>query len=184
MIRNLTCCLVLFFCIHPAWAQIKELNLVCDPADFQHIYDNYEQNIYIPASFEYNGTVWSNVSVRIRGDGSRVYPKKSLKVRFNQGAFVDGRKSLNLNAEWEDQTYLQQSLASLLMQQSGQACFTTEHVRLSLNGTFFGLYLLVEAVDEHFLYTRGMDTLGNTYKASQDGSSLSIFDEPAYHWYQ
>ncbi|MBL4587069.1 MAG: CotH kinase family protein [Flavobacteriales bacterium] len=160
-------------------AQIKEFNLTVDPADFQYIYDNYEQDNYVPATFSYNGTTWADVSIRIRGDGSRVYPKKSLKIRFNQGEYIDGRVSLNLNAEWEDQTYIQQSLASILMQASGQVCFKTEHVRLSLNGNFLGLYLLIEAVDEHFLAARGMNTLGYTYKAALDASSLSVFDVPA-----
>jgi spore coat protein H len=175
---------VLLLSAQAVLAQIKEFSITCDPANFQTIYDNYDQDIYIPATFEYDGTVWPNVSIRIRGDGSRVYPKKSLKVRFNQGQYVDGRASLNLNAEWEDQSYIQQFLASRLMKESGQACFTTEHVRLKLNGTFFGLYLLIEAVDERFLNVRGIDTLGATYKAALDGSSLSIFDEPLYHWEQ
>lgn len=174
----------LLLSVQLVFGQIKEFNINCDPVDFQYIYDNYEQDIYIPATFEYDGAVWSDVSIRIRGDGSRVYPKKSLKVRFNQGQYVDGRTSLNLNAEWEDQSYMQQFLASRLMKESGQACFDTEHVRVKLNGTFFGLYLLIEAVDEHFLNVRGMDPLGATYKAALDGSSLSVFDEPLYHWEQ
>ncbi|MFM1876317.1 MAG: hypothetical protein RL266_2054 [Bacteroidota bacterium] len=165
-------------------AQIKEFFINCDPADFQFIYDNYEQDIYIPATFEYDGTTWSNVSIRIRGDGSRQFPKKSLKVRFNEGAYIDGRTNLNINAEWEDQSYIQQSIASRLMRESGQACFTTEHVRIYLNGSYFGLYLMVEAVDERFFEIRDLDPNGNTYKASLDGSSLSIFDQPQYHWEQ
>lgn len=165
-------------------AQIKNFYINCDPADFQFIYDNYEQDIYIPATFEYDGTVWSNVSIRIRGDGSRQFPKKSLKVRFNDGAYIDGRTSLNINAEWEDRSYIQQFMASRLMRESGQPCFTTEHVRIHLNGSFFGLYLLVEAVDERFFEVRGLDPDGNTYKAALDGSSLSIFDQPQYHWEQ
>ncbi|MCB0754087.1 MAG: CotH kinase family protein [Flavobacteriales bacterium] len=165
-------------------AQLKEFYITCNPADFQYIYDNYEQDIYIPATFEFNGTVWNNVSIRIRGDGSRTLPKKSLKLRFNDGAYIDGRTSLNINAEYEDPTYIQQYLASRLMQESGQYCFTAEHVRVYLNGTFFGLYLLNEAVDERFFEIRGLDPNGATYKAALDGSSLSIFDQPQYHWEQ
>lgn len=169
---------------YDATAQIKELYLTCDQSSFAHIYANYEQDIYIDATLEFNGTIWNDVSIRIRGDGSRQYPKKSLKLKFNSGAYIDGRTSLNLNAEWEDPTYLQQFLASLLMRQSGQQCFTSEHVRLYLNGDFFGLYLLNEAVDERFLMARGMDSNSTTYKAALDGSSLSIFDQPQYHWEQ
>lgn len=179
-------CLVLIFSLlsQISIAQIKEFYLTCNPADFEYIYDNWEQDIYIPATLEYSGTVWNNVSIRIRGDGSRALPKKSLKLRFNEGAYIDGRTSLNINAEYEDPTYIQQYLAARLMQESGQACFDTEHIRLYLNGNFYGLYLLIEAVDERFLQTRGLDPEGATYKAALDGSSLSIFDQPQYHWEQ
>jgi len=165
-------------------AQIKELHLTCNQTAFDYIYANYDQDIYIAATLEYNGTIWNDISIRIRGDGSRVFPKKSLKVKFNSGAYIDGRTAFNLNAEWEDPTYLQQFLASRLMRESGQVCFTSEHVRLYLNGDFFGLYLLNESVDEHFFATRDMDPNGTTYKAALDGSSLSIFDQTHYHWEQ
>ena len=167
-----------------AQAQIKEFYLTCNQTDFEYIYDNYEQNIYIPATLEYNGTVWNNVSIRIRGDGSRQLPKKSLKLRFDEGAYIDGRASLNINAEYQDKSYVQQYLASRLMKESGQVCFDAEHIRVHLNGSFLGLYLLVEPVNERFFQVRGMDPEGATYKASLDGSCLSIFDQPQYHWDQ
>lgn len=184
MRRILTSILVFTLGWFSSNAQIKNLYLTCDPADFQFIYDNWQDDIYIPAQLQYESTVWNNISIRIRGDGSRQYPKKSLKVRFNEGAYIDGRTSINLNAEWEDQSYIQQFMASRLMQESGQVCFNTEHVRLHLNGEFFGLYLLIEAVDERFYSIRGMNPNGPTYKAALDGSSLSIFDQPQYHWEQ
>ena len=177
-----TCAVLLWVSL--TQAQIKEFYLTCNQTDFEYIYDNYEQNIYIPATLEYNGTVWNNVSLRIRGDGSRQLPKKSLKLRFNEGAFVDGRTSLNINAEYQDKSYVQQYLASRLMKESGQVCFDAEHIRVHLNGSFLGLYLLVEPVNERFFQVRGMDPEGPTYKASLDGSCLSIFDQPQYHWDQ
>ncbi len=167
-----------------SFAQIKEFYITCNQTSLDYIYDNYEQDLYIPITLTYNGTTWNDVSMRIRGDGSRVYPKKSLKVKFNSDSFIDNRTSLNFNAEWEDQSYIQQYMASILMMQSGQKCFDTEHVRLYLNGTFFGLYLLVEAVDEQFLDKHEMSLNGTLYKAALDGSSLSVFDVPQYHWEQ
>ena len=62
--------------------EIKEFGLYCDPADFEYIYEHYEEDIYIPASLSYNGNTWDDVQLRIRGDGSRAFPKKSLKVEF------------------------------------------------------------------------------------------------------
>lgn len=165
-------------------AQIKEFYLTCAQSDFDYIYANYEQDIYVPVTVVYNGTTWPDATMRIRGDGSRAFPKKSLKIKFNSAPFSDGRTSLNFNAEWEDRTYVQQVVASRIMRESGQTCFKAEHIRVHLNGAFLGLYVLVESVDDHFLSTRNMNLQGTLYKAWRDGSSMSIFDVPAYHWEQ
>lgn len=162
-------------------AQLKEFYVTCDPADFQLIYDNYEEDIYIPINLLHNGVSYPSAEMRIRGDGSRVYPKKSLKVKLN-GVFEDGRTALNLNAEWEDQSYVQQFIATELMKASGQACFNTEHAKLFINGVCHGLYLLVEPVDAHFLEVRNFNPNGTLYKATLDGSCLSFYDNVHWHW--
>jgi spore coat protein H len=120
--------------------------------------------------------------MRIRGDGSRVLPKKSLKVKLDIGTFPDGKTTYNFNAEYEDISYMQQYIASHLFHKSGHHCFNTEHVRLYLNDEFLGLYLSVENMDEDFLSARNLDPNGGLYKAKIDGASLSIYDNVYYHW--
>jgi parallel beta-helix repeat protein len=162
--------------------QVKEYFITCDPADFEYIYANYWEDIYIPVTIAFDGTTWDDVQMRIRGDGSRMFPKKSLKVKFGGNPFVTGSYELNLNAEWEDESYMRAFLSSRVFRQAGQTCFDTEFVRLYLNGTFLGLYNSIQNVDEEFLQANGYDPDGNLYKADKDGACLSIYDDIPNFW--
>ena len=163
-------------------AQVKEYFITCDPSDFVYIYQNYDEDIYIPISLTFQGTTWENTRMRIRGDGSRYFPKKSLKIAFDSILFFNGRNSINFNAEYEDKSYINQYLTSRLMKESGQICFESEHARLFLNDEFLGLYLLVENIDDDFLISNDLDQDGNLYKATLDGACLSVYDNVYYHW--
>lgn len=161
---------------------IREYFISCDPAEFLMINQNYQEDIYIPATISYMGITLNQARMRIRGDGTRVHPKKSLKIKLDHGSFPDGRTVLNFNAEYEDKSYIQQYIVSRLMRESGLSCFNTEHVRIYLNEEYLGLYLLIENMDQDFLIRRGYDPEGNLYKATNDGASLSIYDNIYYHW--
>jgi parallel beta-helix repeat protein len=162
--------------------EIREFYIKCDTADFNYMYENYEEDHYIPIELETEGEKWTNVEMRIRGDDSREYPKKSLKIKFNDEPFLNGRDKINLNAEYTDPTFTRQFLASHLFQQAGHPCFKSEQVRLYLNGEYFGLYLMVENMDSDFLAENDLDPIGNLYKATHDAACLSIFDDVYKSW--
>ena len=122
--------------------------------------------------------------MRIRGDGSRYLPKKSLKVRFNGNPFANGRDKLNFNAEYEDKSYIRAFLSNRIFKMTGQKCFYTDFARLYLNGEFLGLYQLTENMDDSFLEANGYDPDGNLFKATKDGACLSIYDDLTNFWEQ
>jgi len=161
---------------------IEEYFITCDPADFDYLYENYDQDNYIPITISHEGKTLNQARMRIRGSGSRLLPKKSLKIKLDDGTFSDGVKVYNFNAEYEDKSYIQAHVLSKLMNASGQHCFNSSYLRLFLNNEYLGLYLSVENVDEEFLVNRNHDPKGNLYKATLDGASLSIYDNIYYHW--
>ena len=163
-------------------SEVREFFIRCDLEDFEYIYENYEEDHYIPIELETAGKVWTNVELRIRGDDSREYPKKSLKVKFNDDPFVNGRDKINFNAEYTDPTLMRQYMASYLFRKSGHPCFKAEHARLYLNGEYLGIYLMVENMDKDFLIGNDLDPLGNLYKATNDGACLSYFDDVHNVW--
>lgn len=175
---------VLLILSKPVSSQIKEFFITCEPDDFAHIYENYLEDIYIPISLSYNGIEWDDTFLRIRGDGSRQFPKKSLKLKFDGIPFVNGSSTLNFNAEYEDKSYLRSFLSSLVYKMTGQTCFSTEHIRVYLNGDYLGLYLMVENMDGDFLDANNYDPQGALYKATAEGACMSIYDDIANDWEQ
>ncbi len=161
---------------------VKEIFITCDIRKLNSIYKNWNVDTYIPVTIVADGTLNSNARLRIRGDSSREFPKKSLKIKLDDGPMIFGRRVLNLNAEYEDPSYIHQYLASYIFQQAGHPCFNAEHVRIYINGEFFGLYLMIENIDAEFLVKRNLDEHANLYKATKDGASLGYFDDVNFHW--
>ena len=163
-----------------AQANIKEYFISCNPDDFKYIYENFEEDTSIPIVLEYENKIWGNASMRIRGDGSRIYPKKSLKIKFADKTFINDRNEINLNADYLDLSYMRQFLASKIFQKLEYPCFDVEHIRVYLNGEFLVLYVQIESVDFDFLKNRGFDPNGNMYKAAIDWASLNLNDKSDY----
>jgi len=161
---------------------VKDFNIIVDPVLLDSIYKHYSENIYIPITFiSKNDTV--KAKIRLRGDTSRKYDKKSLKIVFDKNNIPEGEKrKINLNSEWTDKSYIRQFVSSWLMQKAGLVVYSSNFVRLSINGRFSGLYLQVENVDKMFLKKQGLDPKGNLYKATKDGACLSHFDDIHQKW--
>ena len=62
---------------------VQEYFIACDPDSFAYIYNHFSKDYYIHVTFTHAGQTWSRVRMRIRGDSSREYPKKSLKLEFD-----------------------------------------------------------------------------------------------------
>lgn len=175
------CCFFIAVCSAKA-ESIKTMYLEVDEDLLAHIYKNYSQDEYIPVTFTYEGKTWSEVSMRIRGDGSREFGKKSLKLRFDDEPFANGRDRLNINAEYLDMSIVHAVVSSELYREAGIPCFTAEHVLVYLNGDFWGVYVLTENMDEKYLAANGLDPQGLLYKASRDGSCMNVYEDVTKLW--
>ncbi len=133
----------------------------------ENIYSNY----HFHARFIYdNGTekdTIDNVGFRLRGNTSRDAEKKSFKVSFNTyeaGRKFHGVEKLNLNGEHNDPTIIRSKICWDIAAQFGLVGARSNHVRLYLNGVYFGLYVNVEHIDEEFVDLRYGSKAGNLYK--------------------
>ncbi len=148
-----------------------------DPDSLDYIYENYWFDHYVPCTITIDGQLWPDCRVRIRGDSSRELPKKSLKIKTDGALFPNGNDVMNFNADWYDPSYMRVVMASRFFESAGVPCFSAEHGRLHLNGSFWGLYVVIQNMDELFLLENGLDPTGNLYKATKDGASL-FYGEP------
>ena len=162
--------------------ELKSIYLTSQAGDFEKMYEHFAEDYYIPVTVQYGDKTWADCRMRVRGDGSREYPKKSLKIKFDSGEFITGSDVLNLNAEYLDNTLMHQYLSTRLFNDAGLYCFKSEHAKIYLNGSYLGIYLMVENVDTDFLKNRGLDRNGNLYKATKDWASLGIWDDISRYW--
>ncbi|MEA3496181.1 MAG: CotH kinase family protein [Bacteroidota bacterium] len=173
--------IVLFLLAFSTHAQTKSINIVCNETDFQNIYTNYKENIYIPVTIKYESHQW-NAEMRIRGDASRVLPKKSFKIKFTNDTFVTGKTTLILNSEYNDKSYLRTFLSTYLFNQSNYYCSEAQHIKVFLNSNFFGLYLMMNNIDNEFLIANNLNINANLYESKNRGASLNVYDNIHYHW--
>ncbi len=160
--------------------KLEDFQIFCNNDSLAYIYTNYKDNTYIPVKILFDGDTLKG-RMRIRGDSSRKYAKKSLKVKFMQNGIS---RTLNFNAEYSDKSFVRQFVSSHIMQASGQYCFNTSYANIFINGDFFGLYLKVENMDIGFLKRNLLSENGNLYKATKDGACLSVFETVEEKWEQ
>jgi len=150
-----------------------------DPGWYDTLWSSHAtdpEDPYFPAGFQCDEEILGLVGVRFKGNSSFDIPtvKKSLKIDFN--AYDDelrfyGLKKLNLNNGFRDPTLLREKLFLDFAGRFVPALRVT-FSRVSINGDYWGLYVVVEQVDETFAQSRfGGNEDGNLWKAAPpDGS--------------
>jgi len=164
------------------FSQVPQYSITCDAARFDYMMDNWEEEITISCTVEHQDEVYDNCLMRIRGDTSRGFRKKSYRIEFPSDNPLEGRTSWNFNADFLDHSYTKSWLFSRILSNMGFPCFQVTHAVLSVNGDNRGLFLRVEPVNKTFLTRIGFDTEGNLYKAARDGSCANIYDDVDSVW--
>ena len=121
--------------------------------------------------FFYDGEFYDNLFIKVRGNTTAGFPKKSHRLEFphdhalrHPGA--GGRiRHTSLMAEWGDPTYLRQHLSFWMETETGTAAPFHYPVRVQLNGEFWQLAMHSEVLGAELLARHGLDPNGALYKA-------------------
>ena len=148
--------------------------------------------IFVPAEVFYNGKEWYRVGVRFKGNSSlqtswrQGILKLSFKLDFDE--FEDtypqidnqrfyGFKKLSLKNNFDDASLVREKVASDVFRNAGLAVSHTAFYALYVDygdgPVYFGLYTLVEEVDDTVLDTQFGDDDGNLYKPEESGASFA-----------
>ena len=93
--------------------------------------------------------------------------KKPFKIDFNEfvpGQRFDGLKKLNLQNGFQDPTMMRDVMSYKFLREQGIKAPRTSFARVFLNDQYWGLYILVEQIDERFLDLHFDDNDGNLFK--------------------
>lgn len=150
---------------------VPRVDIIIPQDTLNWIYDNVDSNTEFRATFIFSTDTIKDtipeVGFRLRGNTSRNSNKKSFKVSFN--TFRPGRKfygleKTNLNGEHNDPSIIRSKIALDLMRDFGIPASRANHVLVYINGSYYGLYIQVEHVDEEYVESRFNNKNGNLYK--------------------
>ena len=145
--------------------------------------------IDVPCDLEYNGKQWYRVGIRFKGNSS-LYHANSNKLPFklNFDKFEDiypaiknqrfyGFKKFSLKNNFKDESEIHELTASELYRDFGlknsHAALYKLYVDYGNGPVYFGLYTLVEEVDDTVLKTQYSDNDGNLYKPEENAATFA-----------
>ncbi|WP_298778158.1 CotH kinase family protein [uncultured Polaribacter sp.] len=163
--------------------------------------DDDDDPIFVPGEVFYEGKQWYRVGLRFKGNSSlaRTWAEGNLKLSFkmdfdeyedeypqidNQRFY--GFKKFSLKNNFDDKSFLREKVATDVFRNAGlassHAAFYTLYVDYGNGPIYFGLYTLVEEVDDTVIETQFSSDDGNLYKPDGDAASFAIstFDEDEY----
>ena len=173
---------------------LQRVELWLNDADWAKLKAAFQENTYYPADLIWNGITVRNVGIRSRGLGSRSSTKPGLRVDFDRyasGQQFLGLKSLVLDNLTQDRTGIKETVAMRFFTRLGIPAPRETHTRLYVNGTYAGLYGLVESIDKTMMGrvfgSIGDDVqndgylfeynyvIGNPWRFSYEGSDLAPY---------
>lgn len=176
----------------PADAPSSDIPVNAPLTDTATLVSSDEDPIFVPSEVYYNGLQWYKVGVRFKGNSSLQSSwsngilKLSLKLDFDE--YEDtypeidnqrfyGFKKLSLKNNYNDHSLLREKVAADIFRNADLAVSHTAFYRVYVDhgdgAEYFGLYTLVEEVDDTLIDTQFTSDEGNLYKP-EDGSASFV----------
>lgn len=143
--------------------RLHDVHVMMHPRDFRLLVEHYQENTYYPADIRLGNLRMRAAAVRSRGRASRVPDKPGLLIDFGRyvsGGRVLGLESLVLDNRWQDPALFREAVTMAVFNRMGIAAPRESFCRVFINGVYYGVYALVEAVDASFVERRFGDRDG------------------------
>ncbi|MBN1189316.1 MAG: CotH kinase family protein [Dehalococcoidales bacterium] len=151
-----------------------------------------ENPMWVPATIEFNGLIWTSVGVRYKGNSSLTSGWRSgslklpLKLDFDEfeDEFAEienqrfyGFKQLSLSNSFSDGTCMHDAVASDILAEAGLPSARTAYYEIIMDygedEVDLGLYVMIEVVDDTVIERFFGSDSGNIYEAEGRGASLA-----------
>ena len=134
------------------------------PADYTQMVNNPTQEIVRYGAIAYDGRVYDNIEMEIKGHASQKDPKVSWKFKtppgydFDMpGLLVEPVDELDMQADWSDRSHGRAILSWDAYERAGFEDHTMFPVRTQRNAAFQGIYNLQETYDGTWREREGYD---------------------------
>ena len=168
--------------------EIISVEIIVNETDWQDMLDNAENEQYIMVDVIVNGTTFTNVGIRPKGNSSLAQvassnsDRYSFRLKFDE--YIDGQtcfglESFVLNNMLTDNTYMKEYISYELMQEIGVDAPYFGFAEIKVNGEGWGLYLAVETYGSSFETRTYNTTSGMMYnvKSADIGESRIVTEE-------
>lgn len=157
--------------------------------------------VYVPADVSFEDQVWTDVGIRFKGQMSlgSTWKEGSYKISFklNFDKFEDenpaiknqrfyGFDELNLQSGYTDDSLMRDMIVPSIFRESGVPAPHTAFYRVYLDygegPVYFGLYTMIESVEDTVIKTQFEDDSGNVYKPEGTGATFArgTFDTASF----
>lgn len=152
---------------------IMAVDITVDPEEWESMLENALNEEYISCDITINGTTYSQVGIRPKGNTSLTSiansdsDRYSFKVEFDhyvKGQTCDGLDKLVLNNNMSDATYMKEYLSYDMMSFMGVTSPLYSYANITVNGETWGCYLAIEALEESFALRNYGTSYGQLYK--------------------
>jgi spore coat protein H len=148
---------------------LQDVQLLINSRDLARLRAQYDQNTYYPADLVWRGVRVRNAAVRVRGLSTRSGTKPGLRIDFDR--YLTGQRFLGLSALVLDNTLtdpavIRERTSMAFISRMEQPASREAFARLFINGTYQGVYVLVEPVDTEFLARNLFDGGGYLFNYS------------------
>lgn len=146
---------------------LHQVRIVIDPSDWRALLDNFRTNDYYAANVSFDGEVVQQVGIRSRGKGSRSGTKPGVKVDFNKYVAVQtfhGLKSVQVKNLIQDASMIREQLAMAVFEAMGIPAPAVSFAQVFVNDEYWGVFNLIESVEEPFLQARYGESSGQLFK--------------------
>ncbi len=157
-----------------------------------------ENPMWVTADIEFDGQSWSNVGMRFKGNSSLTGAwgsgilKLGFKLDFDE--FEDdypeiedqhfyGFKQLSFSSNFRDSSLLREKVAADIFREAGvpsaQTAFYAVYIDYGEGPVYFGLYTVLEVIEDTVIETRFDDGSGNVYKPEGNAAAFAegTYDE-------
>jgi spore coat protein CotH len=148
--------------------------------------------VYVPADVSFEDKIWTDVGIRFKGQMSlgSTWKEGSYKISFklNFDKFEDenlavenqrfyGFDELNLQSGYTDDSLMRDMIVPSIFRESGvpapYTAFYRVYVDYGEGPVYFGLYTMVESVEDTVIETQFEDDSGNVYKPEGTGATFA-----------
>ncbi len=155
-------------------SEVIDINIIMDEAAWQDMLDNALKEEYYECDVVINGTTFHSAGIRPKGNTSLSNiandpdnNRYSFKLEFDQ--FVSdqtcfGLDKLILNNSYADATNMKEAIIYDMYQYMDADASLYNYAKISVNDSYWGVYLALEAVEDSFMLRNYGTERGKLYK--------------------